>query len=324
MRIPDHVIDEVARRVDIVELVGNYVQLQRKGARYMGLCPFHGEKTPSFSVDPDVGAYYCFGCHRGGGVFKFLMEIEGLTFPEAVRELGEKVGVEVDTGPEDPHARTRRALGELYNRVARTFAHFLTTEQGEQARSILHDRAVSDELIARFGIGYAPDDPFWLHGFLSQKGYSTEFLRDSGLFTRANPRRALFAGRIMFPIRTNRGDVVAFGGRIVSGDGPKYINSPETPIYRKREVLFGIDVALPAIRQERAAVLAEGYMDVIALHEAGVNTAVAPLGTAFTAEQAGSLERYIERVTLLFDADAAGTRATRRAAEILEPKGITL
>ncbi len=324
MRIPDSVIDEVARRVDIVELVGNYVQLQKKGARYMGLCPFHGEKTPSFSVDPDVGVYYCFGCQKGGGVFKFLMEIEGLSFPEAVRQLGERVGVEIDAVEEDEGSKHRRALGELYNRVAGTFAHFLTTEQGARARTVLFDRAISDDTIERFGLGFSPDDPYWLHGFLVKKGYSEGFLEQSGLFTRANPRRSLFAGRIMFPIRSHRGDVVAFGGRILVGDGPKYINSPETAIYRKREQLFGIDVAIREIRQQRAVVLAEGYMDVIALHQGEVKTAVAPLGTAFTAEQAAFLSRYIDRATLLFDADAAGVRATRRAAEILAPYGIAM
>ncbi|MFW6292240.1 MAG: DNA primase, partial [Spirochaetota bacterium] len=323
-RIPDTTIDEVARRVDIVELVGRYVTLERKGQRYMGLCPFHSEKTPSFSVDPEAGLYYCFGCQRGGGVYKFVMEMEGLSFPEAVRQLGEEVGVEIAGSEEDDESnRVARALGELYNRVARTFVHFLGTEEGAQARQTLREREISDETIERFGIGYARRDAYWLHGFLTRKGYSQEFLQTSGLFTRANPRRALFAGRIMFPIRSHRGDVLAFGGRIMAGDGPKYINSPETPIYRKRESLFGIDVALKAIRQERHVVLAEGYMDVIALHQAGVGTAVAPLGTSFTEEQGRFLSRYIDRATLLFDADEAGARATRRAAEILEPHGIT-
>lgn len=323
-RIPDATIDEIARRVDIVELIGRHVTLERKGQRFMGLCPFHAEKTPSFSVDADAGLYYCFGCQRGGGVYKFVMEMEGLTFPEAVRQLGEEVGVEVAGGEEDDEAsRASRALGELYNRVAKTFEHFLRTDEGSEARKTLHARAISAETIERFGVGYALRDPYWLHGFLRKKGYSEEFLETSGLFTRANPRRALFAGRIVFPIRSHRGDVLAFGGRIIAGDGPKYLNSPETTIYRKRETLFGIDVALKAMRSERHVVLAEGYMDVIALHQAGVETAVAPLGTSFTEEQGRFLARYADGATLLFDADAAGSRATRRAAEILEPQGIT-
>ena len=324
MRIPDHVIDEIARRIDIVELIGNRVQLQKKGSRYLGLCPFHGEKTPSFSVDREVGAYYCFGCQRGGGVFKFLMEIDGLTFPEAVRQLGEQAGVDVGEAEEDSGARGRRALEELYNRVSRSFAHFLRAPSGTRALDVLHRRALSDEIVERFGLGYAPADPFWLHRFLRSKGYSAEFLRDSGFFTRANPERALFADRIMFPIRTPRGQVVAFGGRIIAGNGPKYINTPETPIYRKREQLFGMDVALDAVRRDRHVVLAEGYMDVIALHQAGVQTAAAPLGTAFTAEQGAVLARHVDHATLLFDADAAGERATKRAAEILAPYGVTI
>lgn len=323
-RIPDQVIDEIAGKVDLVELVGNYVTLQRKGQRYMGLCPFHNEKSPSFSVDPDAGLYYCFGCQRGGGVYKFLMDIEGLTFPEAVRFLGEQVGVQVDVDEEDQASKARRALGELYNRVAKTFAHFLNAPEGSRARSVLNERAIADPILDRFGVGFARDDPFWLHGFLTHKGYSAEFLAASGLFTRANPRRALFAGRIMFPIRSARGDVLAFGGRILDAEGPKYINSPETPIYRKRESLFGIDVALKSIRTDRSVVLAEGYMDVIALHQAGITTAVAPLGTAFTPEQGRYLSRFIDRATLLFDADAAGLRAARRAAEVLEPYGIAV
>lgn len=324
MRIPDQVIDEIARRIDIVELVSGYVRLEQKGARFVGLCPFHGEKTPSFSVDRDVGAYYCFGCQRGGGVFKFLMEIEGLTFPEAVRRLGEQVGVEVDEPEEDPGARRRRALGELYNRVSGTFAHLLHASAGEHALTVLRDRALSAQVIEQFGLGYAPRDAFWLHGFLTSKGYSSEFLRDSGLFTRANPRRTLFVDRIMFPIRTPRADVVAFGGRLVSGEGPKYLNTPETAIYRKREQLFGIDLALQAIRKDRHVVLCEGYTDVIALHQSQVSNAVAPLGTAFTAEQAAFLCRYIDSATMLFDADQAGVLATRRAAEFLAPYGVTM
>lgn len=324
MRIPDHVIDEIARRIDIVELIGGYVRLEQKGARFVGLCPFHGEKTPSFSVDREVGAYYCFGCQRGGGVFKFLMEIDGMTFPEAVRRLGEQVGVAVDEAEEDPGARRRRALGELYNRVSGTFTHLLTTSAGEHALTVLRNRALSTELIERFGLGYAPGDPYWLHRFLVSKGYSPGFLRDSGLFTRANPERALFADRIMFPIRTPRADVVAFGGRLVSGDGPKYLNTPETTIFRKREHLFGVDLALQAIRGGRSVVLCEGYMDVLALHQSGIATAVAPLGTAFTAEQAAFLSRYVDTANMLFDADQAGVLATRRAAEFLAPHGVTM
>jgi DNA primase len=324
MRIPDSVIDEISRRVDIVELVGSYVTLKQRGSRYLGLCPFHQEKTPSFSVDPSVGAYYCFGCHQGGGAFKFLMEIEGLTFPEAVRQLGEQVGVSVEAGEESPADRSARALEELYERVSTSLVHFIRQPEGARARETLERRAISNEMIERFGLGFSPRDPYWLHGFLRSKGYSAEFLEQSGLFTKANPRRALFSGRLMFPIRSRRGRVLAFGGRLLEGEGPKYINSPDTAIYRKRENLFGVDLALQKIRAEKTAVLAEGYMDVIALHQSGVDYAVAPLGTAFTPEQASFLARYIDRAILLFDSDSAGAAATRKTAELLEPHGIAV
>ena len=326
MPIPDNVIDDIARKVDIVEVIGHYVHLTRKGPRYLGLCPLHNEKTPSFSVNPDRGAYYCFGCQRGGGVFKFLMDIEGLTFPEAVGRLGERVGIDVgEPEAETDASRQRRALSELYNRVAGTFHYLLReTPDGRRALETLRERALPDDALDRFGVGYAPQDRHWLHRFLVRKGYSETFLAGSGLFTQSDPRRALFSARIMFPIRSPKGDVVAFGGRIVSGDGPKYINSPETPLYRKRELLYGIDLALPDIRKSRTVTLAEGYIDVIALHEAGLTTAVAPLGTAFTTEQGQYLSRYLDSATLVFDADDAGGRATHRAAEILEPYGVTV
>lgn len=324
MRIPDSVIDEITRRINIVDLVGNYVSLKPQGSRYVGLCPFHNEKTPSFSVDPDVGAYYCFGCQRGGGAFKFVMEIEGLTFPEAVKQLGEQVGVEVTGEEESSEQKSARALEELYERVSGSFVHFLNQEQGAPARTRLQDRAISPEMIKAFGLGFSPRDPFWLHGFLSRKGYSEEFLKECGLFTRANPRRSLFAGRIMFPIRSRRGRVIAFGGRLIDGDGPKYINSPDTAIYRKRENLFAIDLALAEIRSQKRVLLAEGYMDVIALHQSGIANAVAPLGTSFTPQQSSFLTRYIDRATLLFDGDSAGARATRKTAELLEPEGVAV
>lgn len=323
MRIPDSVVEEVSRRTDIVEVVSRYVTLKKSGSRYIGLCPFHTEKTPSFSVNPEMGAYYCFGCHRGGSVFTFLMEIEGLSFPEAVKQLAEKVGVEVASEADDQQSRQRRALEELYGRVAGTFAYFLLeNEAGRRALDELQRRGISRETTENFGLGFAPDDPFWLYGFLRSKGYSPSFLRDSGLFTRANERRALFVGRLMFPIRTRRGEVVAFGGRLMQGDGPKYINSPETGIFQKRTTLYGLDRAHRAIRSEGRVTLAEGYMDVLALHQAGATTAVAPLGTALTEEQGAILSKACDAALLVFDADSAGETATRRAAEILERHGV--
>jgi DNA primase len=318
-RIPEQTIEEIARRTDIVQLVGQYVNLKAQGSRYVGLCPFHTEKTPSFSVNPERGAYYCFGCQKKGTVFTFIMELEGLTFPEAVRHLGERAGVAVEAEEQDDESRRRKALAELYERVAGSFAYLLRdSELGREGRQILHERGVSDDSMAGFGLGFAPPDPRWLHPFLRGKGYSDEFLASCGLFTRADPRRALFVRRIMFPIHDRYGKVVAFGGRLVSGDGPKYINSPETPLFQKRSLLYAHHLARDQIRRQRRAVIAEGYMDVIALHQAGVTNAVAPLGTAFTEAQARQLARSADRVTLLFDADRAGIEATGRAAQILE------
>lgn len=323
MRIPDSVIEEVSRRTDIVELVRNYVTLKPSGSRYMGLCPFHNEKTASFSVSPEIGAFYCFGCNKGGSAFNFVMEIEGLSFPEAVKFLADKAGMEFTTEVEDSSSRNRKALLELYSRVANSFAYFLTeTGQGGSALQTLSERAITADTIRQFGLGYAPDDPFWLQGFLRKKEYSVDFLSKSGLFTRANQKRALFVGRIMFPIRNNRGDVVAFGGRILGGDGPKYINSPETDLFHKRASLYGIDLAQKPIRLSRRVVLSEGYMDVLAFHQAGVQNAVAPLGTALTGEHGSFLRRYCDSALLAFDADEAGIRATSRAAGILESHGI--
>lgn len=318
-RIPETIIDEISRKTDIVELIGQHVQLKQQGSRYVGLCPFHNEKTPSFSVNQELGAYYCFGCHRKGTAFTFVMEIEGVTFPEAVRHLGERVGVTVESEPDSEAERDRKALSELYSRVSGSFAYLLhNSEGGEVALGILERRGIDATRIEKFSIGYAPADPRWLHRFLRSKGYSESFLTGCGLFTRNDPRRALYVDRIIFPIHDRYGNAVAFGGRLIHGDGPKYINSPESQIYHKRSMLYAHHLAREAMRMSRHAVIAEGYMDVIALHQAGVSAAVAPLGTAFTEEQARMLSRTVSRVSLLFDADDAGVEATRKAAQVLE------
>jgi DNA primase len=324
MRIPDHIIEEISRRVDIVEVIGEHTTLKRKGSRFMGLCPFHSEKTPSFSVNQELGAYYCFGCQRHGSVFTFVMETQGLSFPEAVRVLGERVGVAVEVVQDDEGSRRRDALKELYGRVAGTFVHILLeTAEGAVGREQLSGRGLSDETIREFQLGFSPADAFWLHGFLTKRGYSEEFLTDCGLFTHGNPRRALFAGRLMFPIRDRHENVVAFGGRVVAGEGPKYINSPETALFQKRATLYGLDHAASEIRREGSAIVAEGYMDVLALHQSGLHSAVAPLGTALTADHARKISRLCNRAVLVFDADAAGIAATRRAAIELETAGVT-
>jgi DNA primase len=318
--IAETTIRELNERMDAVALVGDYVRLEKRGNRYWGLCPFHNEKTPSFTVDPERKMYYCFGCHEGGGVINFIMAMEKITFPEAIETLAKRLGIEViyeNSGgkAKDPGITTRiDELSELYRRVAVSFNHFLMEKpQGKAAKDYILARGINKEMINRFRLGYAPADKAWLFNFLSHKGYTENFLAQSGLFFKNNPRTAFFTDRLMFPIADRQGRTTAFGGRILSGDGPKYINSSESEIYKKRETLFAIDLALPELRKTREIYLAEGYMDVIALHQAGITNAAAPLGTAFTDEQAKLLRRWAERIHLIFDTDEAGQAAAVKA-----------
>ncbi|NBF38992.1 MAG: DNA primase, partial [Spirochaetes bacterium] len=323
MKIAKHVIDEIARKVDIVDVVGDYVSLKKRGARYWGLSPFTSEKTPSFSVEPEKQLYYCFSSGKGGSVFQFVMEMEGLSFPEAVRALGERAGVRVEAGESDEESRTRDALKELSTRVAGSFRHIFVNSAGaERARGYMRGRKISEEVLERYEVGYAPADRRWLFNFLRKKQYSPQFLAQTGLFSRQYPEVALFSDRVMFPIHARGGQVVGFGGRRLGEYGPKYINSPESSIFRKRDELYGLYQGMKVIREQEEVYLCEGYMDVLALAEAGVANAVAPLGTSFTEGQARLIRRYAGVVTLLFDADSAGLDAARRAAEILEKAGI--
>jgi DNA primase len=314
--IAETTIQELNGKLDAIAVVEEYVRLEKRGGRYWGCCPFHNEKTPSFTVDPDRKLYYCFGCHKGGTVLDFVMEMDKLSFPEAVETLAKRSGVAVvykDSGgnPRDGAAqRDNDALYELYRRVAGSFHHLLTENSaGAAAKEYIISRGFTTEMLRRFHLGYSPADRNWLYRFLSEKGYSGEFLAASGLFSAKYPRICLFSGRLMFPISDRQGRVAAFGGRILSGEGPKYINSPESAIYKKGQTFFALDLALPEIRRTREAYIAEGYMDVLALHQAGITNAVAPLGTAFTDDQARLLGRWAERVFLFFDADRAGQTA---------------
>jgi DNA primase len=321
-------IQEVTDRMDAVAVVSDYVQLEKRGGRWWGLCPFHQEKTGSFTVDPDRKGYYCFGCHKGGTVLSFVMEMDKLSFPEAMELLAKRSGVEIvyeaGGGPGDDRNEERNKrkeeLFELYRRVAGTFHYFLTENpEGEAAKQYIISRGLTKDMMDRFRLGYSPADRRWLFGFLSQKGYSPEFLTASGLFSSRYPGITLFSGRLMFPISDRRDRVVAFGGRIleetIRSDGrpaPKYINSPETELYKKGETLFAVDLALPEIRKTATVHIVEGYMDVIALHQAGITNAVAPLGTAFTDDQARLLRRWADKLILVFDSDKAGQEAVRK------------
>ncbi|MDR2617360.1 MAG: DNA primase [Treponema sp.] len=319
-------IDEVSGRMDALAVVGDYVRLEKRGGRWWGLCPFHQEKTGSFTVDPDRKTYYCFGCHKGGSVLSFVMEMDKLTFPETIEILAKRFGVEIayetsQTGQVSPgdeaKSRKKEELFELYRRMAGTFHHFLLEKsEGAPAKQYIISRGLNNEMIERFRLGYAPADRRWLFSFLLQKGYSRDFLAVSGLFSSRHEGAPLFAGRLMFPIADRQGRVVAFGGRILEGapgadgrEAPKYINSPEIDIYKKGETLFAIDLAIPEIRLTKTVHIAEGYMDVIALHQAGISNSVAPLGTAFTDGQARLLRRWAEKAVLVFDSDRAGQEA---------------
>ncbi|MDR0320278.1 MAG: DNA primase [Treponema sp.] len=322
-------IQEVNNRLDAIAVVGDFVRLEKKGGRWWGRCPFHGggqEKTPSFKVDPDLKMYHCFGCGKGGSVISFVMEMEKLSYPEAIKVLAKKSGVEIiyEEGPSEENENDnslREELFELYRRTTVTFQHFLLEKpEGKNALNYLKERGVNSQMIDTFKLGYAPQDRNFLHKFLRQKGYSDDFLEKSGLFSSRNKSFPMFSGRLMFPITDRQGRIVAFGGRALPGilqsDGkepPKYINSPETEIYKKGQTLYAIDLAKSEMRTTKTVYLAEGYMDVLALHQGGVVNSVAPLGTAFTDEQAKWLSRWVEKVVLIFDNDEAGQKAAYKA-----------
>ena len=315
--IPSHQIAELNDRLRIDAVAGDYLRLQRRGRRFVGLCPFHTEKTPSFTVTPERNLFYCFGCQKGGSMLGLVMELEKLSFPEAFRLLAERAGMQVDetAGAEGSE---RQSYLELYRRLADSFRHILVhSAAAAPAREHLANRGFPAESLDRYRVGYAPRDRDWLLRFLRSHHYGDEFLARSGLFTStAGGMLALFRDRIMFPISTPRGEVVAFGGRAM-GDGPKYLNTPETAYYRKGELLYGLAEARERIKQAGAVHVAEGYLDVIALDAAG-RAAVAPLGTALSGDHARLLARYTTDVRLVMDSDAAGANASRRAIATLE------
>ena len=317
-RISRQTIDNVISRVDIVSLVGEYTRLEKKGADYWGCCPFHNEKTASFHVIPDRKMYHCFGCGAGGTTISFYMEMEKVTYPEAIMALAKKTGIEIIYDGNDvnyvPEDNKKDQYKELYTRVAGSFRYLLTsTEQCKGVREYLAGRGINEETAEKFKLGYAPADRFWLKNFLRKKNYSDEFLNESGLFSKKNTDVSFFSDRLMFPICDRMGNVVAFSGRILHGDGPKYINSSDLIQYKKGETLFGFHLAKQSIRQQKAAILCEGNMDVIAYHQAGITWATAPLGTALTEEQLKILQPLADTLFLSFDGDGAGQKATFKA-----------
>lgn len=326
MAFPPAFIDELTMRNPIEDVVGQYVSLRRAGSNLFGLCPFHGEKTASFSVAPDKGIYYCFGCHKGGGVINFEMEIEGLSYPDAVRALAKRAGMEV---PEDEQYQSRykqqERLWAMHKEAARFYHAQLYAPQGEPALAYATGRGMPKSILTKFGIGYAPDTWTSLVDLLRSKGYTDQELRDSGLVTISKKNGNLFdrfRDRLMFPIIDVRGNVIGFGGRIMKKDdsAAKYLNSPETMIFNKRKNLFALNLAKKS--KQGYLILVEGYMDAIALHQYGFDCAVASLGTALTEDGAALLSRYTDQVVLIYDGDAAGQNATQRAIPMLEKAGL--
>ncbi len=325
-RIPEDTVRTILDRTDIVQVIGDFVRLEKKGNRYWGLCPFHNEKSPSFSVDSDKGFFYCFGCHKGGDVITFLKEAEKLDYREALEELAKRAGVpiEEESAPSEEE-KNRKALLELYDRLAGTFHYLLTQHKsGADAAAYLRRRGVPDSFRESFRLGYAPADRKWLFSFLKSKGYSSEFLAHSGVFSAQHPDFPLFADRLIFPICSPKGETIAFGGRLLQGDGPKYMNSPDTALFHKQENLFALDKALPWIKKENKVLVCEGYMDALSYQVAGISWAVAPLGTAFTERQAHMLRRWTENVILAFDSDDAGKRAADKGCVTAASAGLSV
>ena len=327
MRYSDDIIEEVRMKNDIVDVVSQYVKLNRRGNTYFGLCPFHNEKTPSFSVTPSKQMYYCFGCGAGGNVYNFVMEYENYTFGEALQHLADRAGVQLPKIEYSREAREkaekRATLLEINKLAASYFYYQLRRENGSQAYAYLTNRGVSEDTIKKFGLGYSDKYSDDLYKFLKSKNYSDDLLRESGLFN-VDERHGMydkFWNRVIFPIMDVNNRVIGFGGRVMGDGKPKYLNSPETKIFDKSRNLYGLNIARTT--RKNYLILCEGYMDVISMHQAGFTNAVASLGTALTSGHASLLKRYTQEVLLLYDSDDAGVRAALRAIPILREAGIT-
>lgn len=342
MRIPESKISEIVDVTDIVQLVSEYVSLTLRNNRFWGNCPFHQEKTPSFTVSPEKSSFYCFGCGKGGGLIQFVMDIEQFTFLDSVMLLADRAGIKIETKNKEAKGPSRSDLIELNSRIAETFHYLLLkSKEASKAQEYLQERCFSLDAISTFKIGWAPSNSDWLIEFLRSKDFSDDFLLLSGLFTKSRTNlkvlRPLFYGRLMFPIFNVRREVIAFGGRSLDSIMPKYINSPETMLFQKQKVFFGLNYALSKLKDNKlnisvnerkmellglpAIYVVEGYTDVIALHSINI-PAVAVLGTAFGSHHARVLNRYDVSVVLMYDADEAGRRATIRSLEELAKEDI--
>lgn len=327
MYYSDEIIEEVQDKNDIVDVVSSYVKLQKKGGTYFGLCPFHNEKSPSFSVSPSKQMFYCFGCGVGGSVYTFLMKYENATFPEAIKMLADRAGValpEIQMSEEDKRKRDlKMSVLEINKEAAKFYFYNLKGEKGEIGRNYFNKRQLSVDTINKFGLGYSGKYSDGLYTYLKQKGYKDDILKETGLFTYSEQKvYDKFFNRVMFPIMDVNSKVIGFGGRVMGEGEPKYLNSPETKVFDKSRNLYGLNIARSTRRPNM--IICEGYMDVIALHQAGFNNAVASLGTAFTSGQASLLKRYTKEILLTYDSDGAGVKAALRAIPMLKAVGMTI
>jgi len=324
-------VDQVKHNNDLLDLAGEYTELKKRGKNYMGLCPFHQEDTPSFSVDPDKQLYYCFGCGAGGNIFNFIMEIEGLTFVEAIKYLADRAHLDLPNRNLSAEERKKRSekqkLYEIHKLATRFYVYLLTESNlGDQGYQYLQERGFSSEVIHKFKLGFAPDRWEQLYKFLKKKDYSDQILSKSGLVIARNNASGYydrFRNRVMFSIFNHRGQPIGFGGRVLAADEePKYLNSPETMIFDKSQTLYGLHLTKSFIREQEIAIMMEGYTDVITAYQMGVKNVVASLGTSLTTRQANLLARYADKVYIAYDADAAGEQATWRGLNILRQAGL--
>lgn len=322
----ENLIEEVRMKNDIVDVISSYVKLQKKGSSYFGLCPFHNEKSPSFSVSPSKQMYYCFGCGAGGNVLTFIMEYENYSFPEALKYLADRVGVELPQQEMNEEMKRQQDLRsrilELNKMAAKYYYYQLRSEHGTQAMNYLKGRKLSDETIHKFGLGYSNKYGNDLYRYLKSKGISDELLAQSGLMN-VDEKRGMydkFWNRVIFPIMDVNGRVIGFGGRVMGDGKPKYLNSPETRVFDKSRNLYGLHIARTS--RKKYMLVCEGYMDVISMHQAGFTNAVASLGTALTSQHASLLKRYTDEVILTYDSDEAGVKAALRAIPLLKEAGV--
>ena len=324
---PEYIIREVADKNDIRDLISQYVHLKKAGNSYVGLCPFHNEKTPSFAVNGNKQMYHCFGCGAGGNVYTFIMNYENHTFPEAVKMLADRAGVQIPEPEISEEAKKRESrkarLLEVNKEAAKFFYYQLRSTRGEIGQQYFKRRMLTEETMGKFGLGYAGKNGAELVQYLRKKGFEDDIIKDAGLASHSEKYglTSQFWNRVMFPIQDSNHRVIGFGGRVLGNGEPKYLNSPETPVFDKRRNLYGLNFA----RTSRSGniILCEGYMDVIAMHQAGFTQAVASLGTAFTPEQANILRRYTDSVLIAYDSDGAGTKAALRAVGILRDAGLS-